>query len=363
MRLCYIGSANSIHTQRWVKYFVEKGHETHLISYEPGNIDNVNVYVLPERKNRYLSFFSRYLEVKKLIKKIKPDLVHAHYVGGYGWLGALAGFHPFVVSAWGSDIFVEPKVSRISSLLTKFTLGRADILLCDGNNLKDGMIQLGADAEKIRVIFYGTDTKKFRPDQRDENIRKNLFNSDSQIVISTRNLEPIYDVETLVKAVPLILIKLPETKFIIVGSGSEKERLIELAKSSGVLDSIRFVGRIPNEELPKYIASSDVYVSTSLSDGGLAASTSEAMACELPVVITDFGVNRMWVEDGVNGFIVPTKYPESLAEKIIYLLENKDIMMKFGKINRKLIQNRNDYYKEMNKVEKIYKELVEANKP
>jgi glycosyltransferase involved in cell wall biosynthesis len=363
MRLCYLGSANSIHTQRWIKYFAEKGHETHLISYEPGIIDNVKMYVLPERKNRYFSLISRYFEVKKLVKNIKPDLVHAHYIGGYGWLGALTGSHPFVASAWGSDILAEPKVSRISCLLTKFTLGRADILLCDGNNLKDGMTQLGADAEKIRIIFFGTDTQKFRPEQRDEKLRKELFNSNSQIVISTRNLEPIYDVETLVNAVPLILKKLPETKFIIVGSGSEKEHLMGLAKSSGVLNSIKFVGRIPNVELPKYIASSDVYVSTSLSDGGLAASTSEAMACELPVVITDFGMNRMWVKDGVNGFIFPTKNPESLAEKTIYLLENKDIRIKFGKINRKIIQNRNDYYKEMNKIENVYKELVEAYKP
>ncbi len=102
----------------------------------------------------------------------------------------------------------------------------------------------------------------------------------------------------------------------------------------------------------------DVYVSTSLSDAGIDASTAEAMACGLPVVVTDVADNKKWVDNGVNGFVVPVKDPKSLAEKIIYLLQNEDIRKKFGKINRKIIEERNNYYKEMKKMEDIYKELI-----
>jgi glycosyltransferase involved in cell wall biosynthesis len=362
MRLCYLGSANSIHTQRWLKYFAEKGYDVHLISYEYADIDKIKLHALQGAKNRYFSFLIRYFAVKKFIKEIKPDLIHAHYIGGFGYLGALEGFHPFVASAWGNDIFVEPKASRVSKILTQFTIKKADLLLCDGINLKEGMAQLGADSEKIKIIFYGTDTIKFSPSKRNENFSKNIFNSNSQIVISTRNLDPIYDVETLINAIPLISKKLPDTKFLIVGSGSEENNLKSLTKYLD-LNNIKFVGRVPNEELPQYLASSDVYVSTSLSDGGLAASTSEAMACGLPVVITDFGVNRMWVRDGENGFIVPTKDPKQLAEKIIYLLENKNIRSKFGKINREIIEEKNNYYEEMKKVENSYKELIRKYTP
>jgi len=102
----------------------------------------------------------------------------------------------------------------------------------------------------------------------------------------------------------------------------------------------------------------DVYVSTSLSDAGIAASTAEAMACRLPVVVTDVADNKKWVDNGVNGFVVPIKDPKSLAEKIIYLLQNENIRKKFGKINRKIIEEKNNYYKEMKKMEDIYKRLT-----
>jgi glycosyltransferase involved in cell wall biosynthesis len=155
-----------------------------------------------------------------------------------------------------------------------------------------------------------------------------------------------------------VLKEAPETKFVIAGKGSEEKKLKELAKSLGVEDNVKFVGFIRNDELPQYLNTVDVYVSTSLSDAGIAASTAEAMACGLPVVITDVADNKKWVEDGVNGFLVPIKDPKSLAERIIYLLRNEDVRKRFGKINREIIEERNNYYKEMEKMEDIYKELI-----
>jgi len=101
-----------------------------------------------------------------------------------------------------------------------------------------------------------------------------------------------------------------------------------------------------------------VYVSTSLSDAGLAASTAEAMACELPVIITDFGANAEWIQDGKNGFLVPMKNSKSLADKIIVLLKDKNLREKFGKKGRQLIKERLDYDTEMSKMERIYEELI-----
>jgi glycosyltransferase involved in cell wall biosynthesis len=124
---------------------------------------------------------------------------------------------------------------------------------------------------------------------------------------------------------------------------------------------VRFVGWISNDELPRYLASSDIYVSTSLSDAGLSASTAEAMACGLPVIVTDSGENRVWIEDGKNGFVVPLANPKILAEKIIYLIKNKDIKARFGEINRKIIEERNNYYKEMAKMERIYEEILASH--
>jgi glycosyltransferase involved in cell wall biosynthesis len=221
------------------------------------------------------------------------------------------------------------------------------------------MVELGVAREKIKLIYFGVDTKKFSANQADAEVKgKYQIASDSPIVISLRSLNPIYDLESLVKAVPLVLGKVPEAKFIIVGDGEQRDYLENVATSLGVGDSVRFAGPISNSDIPRYLASSDVYVSTSLSDAGLAASTAEAMASQLPVVITDFGDNSQWVKEGQGGFLIPVKSPSLLAERIVYLLKNEDVRRKFGELNREIIEERNDYYKEMEKVEHLYQTLT-----
>jgi len=358
MKICYLADASSIHTQRWVSYFAEKGDEVHLISYNHAHIAGVKVYVLPNLKNRFLTFILRFFEVKRLIKKIKPDILHAHYIDGYGWHGALTRFHPFVMTPWGTDVLVAPKKSRMVKLAAKFVLTKADSITCDAEHIKEPILKLGAKVQDVNLICFGIDTQKFKPMQRSKEIREKLGILNSPTVISLRSLEPIYDIESLISALPSILNRISDVKLVIVGKGSMEAKLKQLARSLSVSDSIRFIGSIPNNELPNYFASVDVYVSTSLSDAGLAASTAEAMACGLPVVITDFGDNREWVEDGVNGFIVPLKDPKSLAEKIIYLLKNKNVRMEFGRRNRKVIEDRSNHYKEMEQMRNIYIDLV-----
>ena len=144
----------------------------------------------------------------------------------------------------------------------------------------------------------------------------------------------------------MVLKQVPDAKFIIANNGSQEAHLKEMAKSLDIWDSVRFVGLIQHHELPKYLASSDVYVSTSLSDGGAVVSTLEAMACGLASVVTDSGDHRKWIRNGENGFVVPTKNPEVLAEKIIYLLKNEEQRKLFGKISRRIIEEKGDYHKE-----------------
>ncbi|MCK4731126.1 MAG: glycosyltransferase family 4 protein, partial [Methanophagales archaeon] len=220
----------------------------------------------------------------------------------------------------------------------------------------------GADHQKIYRIYWGTDTRTFNPEQRSEQIRTDLGIINSPTIISSKNFEKEYDIESLVKSVPLVLKKVPKAEFVIAGRGSQEAELKQLAKFLGVSDSVNFMGYIPSDVFPKYLASADIYVCTSLSDGGLAIATKEAMACELPVIITDLGVNIEWIENGKNGFVVPLKDPKTIAEKIIYLIERKDVRAKFGKMGRKMVKERFEYNKEMNKVEKIYEHLISVHK-
>ena len=305
----------------------------------------------------FRAFFTL-MNIRMLVRKINPDILHAHFISGVAFFGALSGFRPFVVSAWGSDILIGAKRSRLRRFIVKYVLKKADLITCDAEHMREAMRRLGATPKKISIVNFGVDTRKFSPKRRSEKLRKKLGIHNSPTVISLRNLEPLYDVETFIKSIPMVLKEVPETKFVIAGRGSEEMRLKKLAKSLDVSDSISFVGWIPHDKLPRYLASADVYVSTSLSEGGISVSTLEAMACELAPVVTEVGDNTKWIKNGENGFVVAPSDLDELAEKIIYLLKRETIRKEFGKKNRRIVKERAEYENEMTKMENLYNELT-----
>lgn len=367
MRICYLGNAASLHIPRWANYFAERDWKVDLITWRTPAYSEIHPDITVHRllfPPHYIARYVALLEIALLIRKIHPDIIHAHYLAHFGILAGLysrlSGFRPIVLTAWGSDVITG--AIGWKRWLIKHALKRADLITCDADHMVERLVTLGANREKIKLICFGTDTRKLSPRPKSEKLKEQLGVGGSPVVISLRNLTTIYDVESLVKCIPLVLKEIPETKFVIGGEGSQEKDLRELAQSLGVSDNARFVGFIQNDELPQYLTSSDVYVSTSLSDAGLSASTAEAMACGLPVIITDFGDNRKWVEDGVNGFIVPLRDPETLASQIIYLLRNKDDRIRFGRANRQIIEERNNYEKEMGRMGELYETLIERHK-
>lgn len=369
MRICYITGAGSIHTQRWVNYFARKGHEVHLIS--PGGnssdsskvSDKIHLYPLSPVAPRiwpvskYLSALLWVVQARRLVRKIKPDIVDAHYITVNGYLAVASGFHPLVLMAMGSDILIDSKRNLLWRMLTKYALRQADLVICKSETLRKELLKLGTSPSKIKIIQRGVDTQQFSRQRASEKLRSRLNILKMPTIICIRNLAPVYNVQMLIKAIPLVLGQVPEARFIIGGEGKQKEYLQELAKSLGVSNSIRFLGWIPHNELPEYLASSDVYVSTSLSDG-TSTSLQEAMACELAPVVTELPANREWVTDGESAFIVPINDIQSLAERIVYLLNNSEARARFGKRGREVIKERAEYEVEMEKMERVYQGLA-----
>ena len=97
----------------------------------------------------------------------------------------------------------------------------------------------------------------------------------------------MYDIKTIIYAAKIVLKEISYVRFILVGKGSLENELKKLVKDLEIDNFVNFTGFIDNQLLPSLISSSDIYVSTSLSDAGIAASTAEAMSCEVPVVISD----------------------------------------------------------------------------
>ena len=377
MKIAFLAAANSIHSVRWIKYFSDKGHRIIWVSLAPPTteatelIKKVDFYeIKPSPLNdingkwAFIYFPWAILKFMEILQKTKPDVLHVHSAGTYGLVGAFSFFKPMVLTPWGSDILLT---SPIKKFLIQLTVFFASSYTCDGENTFDKLVELGAEPEKIKIIRFGTDIEKFRPAKSKEqrtNSKGRISKSKSVKIISLRNLIPVYDIETLIKAAAIVIKESAnwrtKTEFIIAGDGEQKAHLEKLAKDLKLKnENVKFVGNVKNNDLPLVFNSSHIYVSTSLSDSGLSASTAEAMASELPVVVTNSGDNKKWVDDNKGGFVIPCGDYQALAEKLIYLLKNPAKRKSFGKHNRKIIEEKNNYYVEMGKMEILYQSLCQ----
>jgi glycosyltransferase involved in cell wall biosynthesis len=364
MKICYLADARSIHTQRWVKYFAERGHEVHLISYNHAHIEDVKTYVLPNLKNQFLTLILRFLEVKRLIKSMKPDLVHAHYIAGYGWYGALSRFHPFVATAWGRDIAVDPERSKLYRFLVKYVLKRADLVHTGDEPGKERLIELGCDEGKILIQPMGIDTTRFSPEAKSEDLRRNLGIEDKYSVLCARWFTTGYYVDIFIKAMPYVLKEIPNVRFIICGAGPLESQFKKLVEKLEINNDVVFTGLIPNAEMPKYLASIDVYADTVIhltnkGGGGIGVTTMEAMACETPHILA----KSVSVNDSSNwfhGLTYEPLNPKDLAKKIVHLLKNEELRGEIGKKSRETALEIGDWGKNMKIQEKIYQQLTEG---
>lgn len=368
MNICFLANAKSIHTQRWVDYFATEGWCVHLITWRiPDEHWEIHPNIIIHKvvfPPHYLFRYCCLVEIIFLMRKIHPDIIHAHYLGHFGIIAGiysyLLNFRPLVLTVWGSDILQD--VKGLKKLFIKFALERADLVTCDGENSRDAICNLDINPEKIKIIYHGVDTNLFNKYRKNKNLIKDLFGQDDvPVVISARSLNQRGNLETLIKAIPLVLKQNPNVRFIIAGDGPQKKHLEKMVISLSVKDSIKFVGHVLHDKLPEYLASSDVYVSTSLLDGGIAVATLDAMASEVAVITTNVADNGKWIVDGKNGFVVPVKSPEIVSEKILYLLEHPEVRKTFGQRSRDLILEKQEYRMNMDKMNIYYKRFIKFN--
>jgi glycosyltransferase involved in cell wall biosynthesis len=177
-------------------------------------------------------------------------------------------------------------------------------------------------------------------------------------ILSNRKLEPLYDVATLIKSIPLVIEQIPkEVRFIILGEGSHKDHLVDLARKLKIEKYVEFKGMVTRDELLEYYRDSDVYVSTSLSDS-TSVSLLEAMNFGLIPIVTDIFGNREWIQDQRNGFLFPPSDSEALAEKIIHVVNEFRHGERFRKENEAIIRERAVWEENMKNVEREFSKLA-----
>jgi len=351
MRILFLSDAATYHTPRWVDYFVDRGHRCYLVTLDEGFPTKAEEFFL---RMKTLPDFLRYPlssgKIRKIAAKIEPDLVNAHFVPNYGLIGALLKFHPLVISTWGSDVLISPGKSFLHKLRTKYVLSRADLVTADAEVTAQAVCKLGVERGKVLISPMGVERDLLGQQRRKE--------KPYLLVLSNRKLEPLYDVATLLRVVPRVKKEVQrEVRFVILGEGSQKDRLASMARELKVEKSVEFKGVVSRETLLNYYRESDIYVSTSQSDS-TSVSLLEAMNFGLLPIVTDIPGNREWVGEGKNGFLFHVSDHRSLAERIIYAASEFSRWAEFRERNAAIIQRRAVWEENMRAVEERLLRLV-----
>ena len=365
MRILLLADPSSSHTIKWVNSLYKKGINIFLFGlskYDPTQYDDgirIESLQTPDSikakldgnflKFMYLGAFPR---LKKIIKTFEPDILHAHYAASYGLIGALVGFHPFILSVWGIDILAFPNNSVLHKKMIEYSLKKADKVLATSYYLAKETNKY-TDKE-ILITPFGIDTWKFKPE-----IVDTVFKEDDIVIGTVKSMERKYGIEFLIKSFSILKRNYPDKnlKLLLVGGGSLENKFKQMINDLNIVDSSIITGHVPYNKVADYHnqLSIAVYVSKVESFG---VSILESSACEIPVVVSDVGGLPEVVENDVTGFIVTANDIEATTVAIERLILDKELREKFGNAGRVRVKDKFDWQKNINDMINIYNQTV-----
>lgn len=277
------------------------------------------------------------LDLRRVLREIQPDLVHAGPLQRAALLVALAGYRPLVSMSWGYDLIHDAHRNPLWRWATRYTLQRSALMIGDCTTIRQLAISYGMPDERIITFPWGVDLRHFSP-------VPSKAGSQTFTLLSTRGWEPIYGVDVIARAFVQAARRRPELRLVMLGSGSLAGMLRQTFQSGGVESQVLFPGLVTQADLPRYYRLADLYISASHSDG-TSISLLEAMACGRPSLVSDIPGNREWVHPGENGWWFLDTDAGSLAEGILKAVEQREQLPAMGKTARCIAEQRADWEK------------------
>lgn len=294
----------SAHTYKWAKELIEC-YDLYLLSFNGFSNDIqdildrehlINCKVEQSVSGGNYSVLKYIYTIKLLIRKIKPDIINAHYITSYGcvavisaWLAGYKG--KMVLSAWGSDILVTPWKNKLYYILTKILLNKANIVTSDSQYMSNMIKKINDDTNVLTFPFGVDKMPKIEFDDKNE-----------KIFFSNRALEKNYNIDKVIEMFYQLNMKDNNRKLIIAHDGTQREYLKKLVGSLGLTDSVVFIGYIDAKEQANCYKKCRYYISLPTSDS-TSVSLLEAMSYGCVPIVSDIPANREWVVDGDNGII------------------------------------------------------------
>jgi glycosyltransferase involved in cell wall biosynthesis len=360
-RILLLADINSIHTQKWALGLAEDKIEIGIFSFNRASTDwySHSPYIKclsqsdKPQLNRFLAKLGYILYLPKLlycIARFKPDIVHSHYASSYGLLGALTFFSPFMVSAWGSDVIEFPRKGILQRLTLKFVFSRASKICVTSGIMKNEVSKYSA---KVPVVVpFGVDLNTF--------YHLNSRNKNSTFTFGCiKHFEKVYNIDKVVIAFGMLVRKFPSVpmKLKLIGDGSQKSDIQKLVTLFHLEEHVEFVGKIMHRDVPTYLNTFDAFLNVSEFES-FGVAVAEAMACGVPVVVSNFEGFRDLVPGGENAIITRSTSPEDIFQAMKDCLLNADRRAIAAKKSYELIREKFNWKDNLRQMEQVYSEFM-----
>jgi glycosyltransferase involved in cell wall biosynthesis len=374
MRIIYFSKKYTPHDYRFLSSLSRTDHEVYYLRLEankrqtedrpvPENIQQI-VWAGGQREFRWRDVPRLTLDLRRLTKEIKPDLIHAGPIQNCAFIAALSGFRPILTMSWGYDLVMDANQNAWMRWVTRYTLKRSAFFTSDANISRDKAVAFGMNPEKTVIFPWGTDIERYQPKKEESgkksissNRKSKIENPKSITLFCNRAWEPIYGVDILAKAFVRVAAIDPTIDLILLGEGSQGAKIRQLLMNGNVLDRVHFGGHVRQSDLPRWYRMADLYISPSHVDGS-SVSLMEALASGLPCLVSDIPGNKEWIEDEVNGWLFHDGDVNDLAEKILNAIRNRKSFNEIGKAARKTAEEKADWTKNFGKLLEAYEKIV-----
>jgi glycosyltransferase involved in cell wall biosynthesis len=297
------------------------------------------------------------LDLRRVLRDFKPDLIQSGPLQRSALLVALAGFRPLVSMSWGYDLLHDAYRGPLWRWATRFTLRRSAAMVGDCQTIRQRAISFGMPGEQIVTFPWGVDIRHYSPNGvvKDRSaLRERLgWGGDAFVLLSTRGWEPIYGVDVIARAFVQVARQRPELRLLMLGDGSQARLLRQIFIQGGVLPQVHFPGQLRQGDLPRYYRAADLYLSASHSDG-TSISLLEAMACGKPALVSDIPGNREWVQPGEHGWWFEDGDVDALVQALSCALDERRRLPAMGQAARRLAERRADWQRNFPRLLEAY---------
>lgn len=356
MKILLLGDINSAHVQRWAIGLSSKGMKIGLWSLAKAKEDwytkhHIEVFGQERAGGGKFAYFFAHKDAEKALKEFQPQILHSHYASSYGMIGRKLNFHPFCISVWGSDITHFPHGAFRRSIMRK-NLAAADAVFATSKFLSQILEVIWN--KKNTIIPFGIDTDRFHPGKV-----RNHFTQKEVVIGTVKALETIYGIDATIAAFGMMKRRRPDipARLLIAGDGSMRRALMRQVQSDGIENFVKFIGKVPHQNVPDVHREIDVFVNLSHYES-FGVSVLEASSCEKPVIVSNVGGLKEVVTDNYTGYLVEPMMIKKVSELMEKLAENESLRNQLGVRGREYVESTYNWEKNLDEMIAEYQKLI-----